>query len=62
MAAVTDEEAGHPTAVGQPGNPDVEIHPVDALHLEAHMIVKDIADAARYGHHRLRSDGRPAGH
>ncbi len=39
---------------------DVAIHPIDALHLERHMIIEDIADAARYRHHRLRSDGRPA--
>ena len=61
VAAVADEEALHPAAVGQPGLPHVEIHPVDRLHLE------DRRD--RRGHQRrcaLRSwlapvDGRPAG-
>jgi hypothetical protein len=40
---------------------DVAIDPVDALHLDHDMIVEDVGDAARYGHYRLRSDGRPAG-
>src|SRR4029077_16635512 len=40
---------------------DVQIHPVDALDLELHMLAKDIADRSRYGHDGLRSDGRPAG-
>jgi hypothetical protein len=40
---------------------DVEIHPVDALHLEPHMLGQDISDGSRYGHDGLRSDGRPAG-
>jgi len=47
VAAVTDEEPSRPTAVGQPGHPDVEVHPIDALHLEGHMISKDISNAAR---------------
>ncbi len=29
---------------------DVQIHPVDALHLEAHMLGQDIGDRSRYGH------------
>jgi hypothetical protein len=52
---VADEEALHPAAVGQPRLPHVEIHPVDRLHLEDHVIVEDIGDAARYGHSWLRS-------
>jgi hypothetical protein len=35
-------------------------HPIDALHLESNMLIKDVGDTARYRHHRLRSDGRPA--
>jgi hypothetical protein len=61
VAAVTDEEALHPAAVGQSWLPHVQIHPVDRLHLEHHVIVEDIGDAARYGHYGLRSDGRPVG-
>jgi hypothetical protein len=57
VAAVADEEALHPTAVGQPGLPHIQVHPVDRLHLEHHMIVEDIGDAARYGHPGLRSTG-----
>ena len=57
VAAVADEEALYPAAVGQPGLPDVEIHPVDRLHLEHHVIVEDIGDTARYGHRGLRSTG-----
>ena len=48
VAAVTDEEALHPAAVGQPGLPHVEIHPVDRLHLEHRVISKDISHTARY--------------
>jgi hypothetical protein len=57
VAAMADEEALHPTAVGQPWLPHVEIHPVDRFHLEHNMIVEDIGDAARYGHGWLRSTG-----
>jgi hypothetical protein len=33
---------------------DVEVHPIDAVHLEHHMIGQDIGDAARYRHGGLR--------
>jgi hypothetical protein len=46
-AAVADEEALHPAAIGQPGLPHVQIHPVDRLHLEDHVIGKHIGDGAR---------------
>jgi hypothetical protein len=36
---------------------DVEVHPIDALHLEHHMIGQDISHSARYRHDGLRSDG-----
>jgi hypothetical protein len=61
MATVADEEARDPAAVGQPRDPHIEIHPIDALHLEHRVISKDITDAARYGHNGLWSDGRPVG-
>jgi hypothetical protein len=57
VAAMGDEEALHPTAVGQPGLPHIQIHPVDRLHLKHDVIVEDISDAARYGHRGLRSTG-----
>jgi hypothetical protein len=45
----------------QPGDVDVAVHPVDALDLENHMIVQDIANTARYIHDGLRSEiRRPA--
>jgi len=47
VAAVAGEEPRHPAAVSQPGLPDVQVHPVDALHLERHMIRKDISHGAR---------------
>src|SRR5215207_3835512 len=62
VAAVADEEALYPAAVGQSGLPHVEIHPIDRLHLEDHMIVEDISDAARYGHGWLRSTGGQQAH
>jgi hypothetical protein len=46
VAAVTSEKSRHPAAVGQARLPDIEIHPVDALHLERHMIGKDIGHSA----------------
>jgi len=54
-------EPDQPARVLQPGHIHVEIHPVDSLHLEHHVIVEDISDSARYGHDRLRSGGRPVG-
>jgi hypothetical protein len=50
-----------PGRVLQPWHINVEIHPVDALHLEHHVIGQHISDAARYRHGGLRSNGRPAG-
>ena len=38
VAAVADEEPGHTPAVLQPPLEDVEVHPVDAFHLEDHML------------------------
>ena len=60
VTAVADEEALHPGAVGQPRQPHVEKHPVDALDLEHRVIGQDIAGTARYGHDRLRF-GRAVG-
>src|SRR5688572_25302271 len=53
--------ADQPRRVLQLRDIDVEIHPIDALHLEPHMLGQDISDGSRYGHDGLRSDGRPAG-
>jgi hypothetical protein len=36
-----------PGGVLQARHVDVEVHPVDALHLEHHMIGEDISDSAR---------------
>jgi hypothetical protein len=47
VAAVAGEEPGHPAAVSQPGLPDIQVHPVDALHLERHVFGKDIGHGAR---------------
>jgi hypothetical protein len=60
VTAVADEEALHPGAVGQPRQPHVEKHPVDALDLEHRVIGQDIAGTARYGHDRapVRTGGR----
>ena len=43
--------AEQPTSVLQLRHVDVAVHPVDALHLEPHMIGKHFGDAAHYGHH-----------
>jgi hypothetical protein len=47
VAAVTDEEPRDPAAVGQPRHPHVQVHPVDGLHLEQHVLAQDVGDAAR---------------
>ena len=56
------EKALYTAAVGQPRLPHVQIHPVDRLDLEDHMLVEDVGDAARYGHHGLRSTGGQQAH
>ena len=53
------QEPHHPVHVLQPRLIHVQIQPVDALDLQRHVLIKDIADAARYRHHKLRSTGRP---
>jgi hypothetical protein len=50
-------EPHQPGRVLQLRHEHVEIHPIDALDLEHHMIVEDIGHTARYRHHGLRSDG-----
>jgi hypothetical protein len=62
VATVAHEEARHATPVGQPRLPHVEVHPIDGLHLEDHVLVEDIGDTARYGHHGLRSTGGQQAH
>jgi hypothetical protein len=42
-----DEEPRRTTGVLQPGLVHVEVHPVDALDLEAHMTGQDIGNSAR---------------
>jgi hypothetical protein len=51
--------ADQPRRVLQLWNINVQIHAVDAVDLEPHMFGQDIADRSRYGHHGLRSFGRP---
>src|SRR6267142_3569524 len=54
--------ADQPRRVLQLRDIDVQIHPVDTVHLELHVFGQDIADRPRYGHHGLRTEtGRPAG-
>ena len=55
---VAEQAAG----VLQLGNVDVAVHPVDALHLEHHMIGQDIGDTARgVGVPRISRTGDPLG-
>ena len=44
--AVALEEPDHPELVLKPRLVDVEVHPVDALHLEAHMVFENIGHSA----------------
>jgi hypothetical protein len=53
-----NEKARDPATVGQPRLPHIEIHPVNGLHLEHHMLVEHISDTARYGH---QGSGRTGG-
>ena len=41
------EEPDHPELVLQLGLVEVQVHPVDALHLESHMIGENIPNSAR---------------
>ena len=43
ITPVPDEEDRHPAAVLQPGLIDVEVHPVDALDLQHHVIGQDVS-------------------
>ena len=54
---LTVDEPEQTTRVLQLRHVDVEIHPIDALHLEGHVLGQDISHSARYGHDGLRSDG-----
>jgi hypothetical protein len=54
-AAVAPQELHHAPDMLQPRLIDVQEHPIQTLHLECHVIIKDIADAAGYRHLKLRS-------
>jgi hypothetical protein len=54
-APVVLEEPNDARLVHQLGLVDVEVHPVDALDLQAHVVSEDIGGTSRYGHRRLRS-------
>jgi len=43
---VGDEESLHAAAILQSGLVDVQVHPVDRLDLEDHMIRQDVGDSA----------------
>jgi len=60
-ATVPAEEAHHTSRVLQPGLVDVQVHPVDALHLQRHMTGENISGSAGYRHHKLRSQVGPTG-
>jgi len=47
VAPVPDEERGHPRAVLQPGLVDIEVHAVDRLDLEQHVISQHIGGRTR---------------
>ena len=38
----------------QPGNIDVEPHPVDPFHFQGNLLLENFSHALWYGHHRLR--------
>jgi hypothetical protein len=48
--------ADQPSGVLQLRDIDIQIHPVDTVHLELHMLGQDIADRSRYRHHGLRTE------
>jgi hypothetical protein len=55
--AVSAEELDHAVDVLKLW--DVQVaYPVDRLDLQGHVIGQDIGNAARYGHHKLRSWAR----
>ncbi len=62
MAPDDAQEGHHTLHVLEPRLVNVEIHPVDALHLQGHMIGENISGASGYGHDGLRSTQALCGH
>jgi len=61
LIAVLAEEAQHARDALEGRHVDVEVEPVDAFHLQRHVIMEDRRHGLRYAHRRLRLDGVPCG-
>jgi hypothetical protein len=60
LAAAVAAKKLHDTALAlQHRYVDIQVHPVDALQLEGHMVIKNFCDTLRYAHFRLRFDSDP---
>src|SRR5205823_10388337 len=54
VTAMLAQEANHAQFVLEPGDVGVEIHPVDALHFQGHMLLQDFREGLGQSHGRLR--------
>ena len=54
MSAVEAEERGHGPLALESGNAQVEVHPIDALQFQDHVILEDIGRTLWHLHRRLR--------
>ncbi len=55
MSPVKAQERGNTTLALELGLVDVEVHAVDTLDFQGHMLADDFGDGARYTHGWLRS-------
>src|SRR5713226_8352194 len=60
VAEVLPEEAHNPHLVLELGDVAIEVHPIDPLDLQCHVLAQDFRHTACYTHFRLRfADGCP---
>ena len=62
LAPMNPQVAHHGSDRLQMRNVDIQIHPVDRLDLQPHMVTQDFRHRSRYAHRRLRSSTGPRTH
>jgi len=60
VPAVVPEEPDHPALRLELGDVHVEVHPVDALHFQGHVVAEDLRHGSWYTYGWLRSFGGPS--
>ena len=61
MPEMEPEKAGDASGPLQRRHVDVQLHPVDSLDLQRHMLPENLRDRPWYAHCRLRYDSGPSG-